>query len=160
MKNFILLYAFIAFCGVFSASAQTKDKLPQFVFDDLQGKPFGYANIAKGIPTVVFFFDPYCEHCAKEAKWIRDMEDSFTNINLVWVTTEEVAGINKFKSEHFNGTVLTKLYFLKDSKYRFDGFFPYSVAPTVHVYNKNGKYIKSFDKETLPIEILKASKQE
>jgi thiol-disulfide isomerase/thioredoxin len=159
MKNFILFYAFIAILGVFSASAQGKAerKLPQFAFEDLQGKAFGQANIQKNIPTVVVFFDPYCDHCAKEAGWIRQMENSFKNINLVWVSTEEVAAIAKFKETHFKGTILTKLYFLRDAKYRFDGFFGYSVAPTVHVFNKDGKFIQSFDKETLPADILKAS---
>jgi len=157
MKNFILFYAFFALLGIFSASAQSKQKLPNFTFDDLNGKPFSYERLQKGIPTVVVFFDPYCDHCAKEADWIRQMENSFKNINLVWVSTEEVAAITKFKNEHFEGSILKKIYFLKDSKYRFDSYFGYSVAPTVYVYNKAGNFVKSFDKETVALDLLKAA---
>ena len=156
MKNFILLSIFLAFFGLYNASAQKK--LPQFTFEDLQGKTFGSSNITEGIPTIVIFFDPYCDHCAQEAKWIRQMENSFKNINLVWVSTEAAAAIAKFKEDHFDGSILTKIYFLRDSKFRFDGYFGYSVAPTVHVYNKAGNYVKSFDKETLPADLLQATK--
>lgn len=157
MKNFILFSVFIAFLGIFSASAQDKSKeFPQFTFDDLDGKAFTHDKIQKGIPSVVIFFDPYCEHCQQEAKWIQEMENSFKNINLIFVSTEETNAIAKFKKDYFGKSILTKLYFLRDTKYRFDGFFGYSVAPTVRVYNSAGKLTQTFDTETLPAEILKA----
>lgn len=149
-------FLFVLFAFVIGIQAQAQKKMPAFSFLDMSGSTFTNANLPAGSPTIVFFFDPSCEHCAQQAEWIKESQAAFKNTNLVWVSTEEVEPMKKFKKDHFDGTTLTKVYFLKDSKYRFDSYFGYTEAPGIYVYNKDNVLMKEFKKEVQAIELLKA----
>jgi thiol-disulfide isomerase/thioredoxin len=155
MKNIALLLTFIACIFVMPIQVQAQKRLPAFSFQDLNGAAFTNANLKSGIPTIVFFYDPYCDHCAQEADWVKAAQSKFANINLLWVSTEERQPIVKFKSEHFGETTLTKLYFLRDTKWKFDSYFGYTEAPGIYVYNKDGVLVKDFKKETPVSELLR-----
>ncbi|MFN0201822.1 MAG: peroxiredoxin family protein [Bacteroidia bacterium] len=156
MKKLLVLTLFMTFLGFMGAFAQAK-KMPQFSFDDLKGGTFASTSLKAGLPTIVFFFDPFCDHCEQQAKWIAADAAKFKNVNLVWVSTEDVNAISKFKSTHFAKAGLDKLHFLKDSKYRFDGYFGYSEALSMYVFNKAGVQVKALKKETPAAELLKAA---
>lgn len=155
MKKISLLFTFFALFLAFNLQAQTR-RLPAFAFDDLSGKAFTNANLKASLSTIVFFYDPFCEHCAQQAEWIKESQAAFKNVQLVWVTAEtDVAAIQKFKETHFGGTTLDKVYFLKDTKYKFDSYFGYTEAPGIYVYNKDGVLLKDYRKETVAYELLK-----
>ncbi|MBX7242256.1 MAG: redoxin domain-containing protein [Bacteroidia bacterium] len=156
MKQIIYFLSLVVFTGFISLSAQAQKKMPAFTFEDLNARPFTNTNIKQGLSTIVFFYDPYCEHCAQQADWIRESEAAFKNINLVWVSTEDLQPIQEFKAAHFGGTTLDKLYFVRDTKWKFDTYFGYTVAPGVYLYNKDNILLKSYSKETPAIDFLKA----
>lgn len=155
MKQFFYLIAVVSFFSFFAVSAQAQKKMPAFTFEDLNAKPFTNTNLKPGLSTIVFFYDPYCDHCAQQAGWMRESEAAFRNVNLLWVSTEDTKPIEEFKKTHFSGTLLDKLYFVRDTKWKFDTYFGYTVAPGVYVYNKDNVLLKSYDKETPVIEFLK-----
>ncbi len=155
MKQIIYFLSLIVFTGFVSFTAQAQKKMPAFTFEDLNAKPFTNANIKQGLSTIVFFYDPYCEHCAQQADWIRESEAAFKNTNLVWVSTEDLQPIQEFKNAHFGGSALDKLYFVRDTKWKFDTYFGYTVAPGVYLYNKDNVLLKSYNKETPAIDFLK-----
>ena len=139
---------------VLSASLQAQKNLPAFSFNDLDGRAFTKADLREDLPTIVFFFDPYCDHCQQQAKWIKEAGDQFKDIQMVWVTTEsETKASQEFSLEYFGGGKWEHVYFLIDSNFLFDGFFGYSEVPSIYIYNASGQRLKSFSKET-PAEIL------
>lgn len=154
MKKLALLFTFLGL--FFSLTLQAQKKLPAFSFDDLAGKAFTNTSLKAGFPTIVFFYDPYCEHCNLQAEWIKESQAAFKNVQLLWVTTEQdMTPIQEFKKKHFEGTSLDKVYFLKDTKFRFDSYFGYTEAPGIFVYNKEGVFLKDFRKETMAYDLLK-----
>jgi len=129
-------------------------RMPDFSFQDLSGKAFTQENVKKNMATIVFFFDPYCDHCQQQAEWINDMSRDFKNIQLIWVSTETPESIGEFQKKHLNAKSLAlNTHFLVDTEFMFDSYFGYSEAPSMYLYDKSGKRVKSFTKET-PAKIL------
>ena len=140
----IFLGLCIAFAGL---SLHAQQKLPKFSFTDLEGNTFTYAQLRTDIPTLVFFFDPYCDHCQQQAAWIREAKAQLGNVQQVWVTTEEPVATQNFWDTHL-GTDWDNVHVLIDKQFLFDGYFGYSEIPSIYVYNKQGMQVKSFNKET------------
>ncbi len=136
-----------AFFALFNA-AQAQKTLPKFSFFDLAGNTFTNVNLKAGVPTIVFFYDPYCEHCNLQAEWINNSYVRVKGMNLVWVSTEEVGPIKEFQKNNFSKNTWDKLFFLRDSGFKFDNYFGYTEAPGIYVYDKNGVLVKDFRKET------------
>jgi thiol-disulfide isomerase/thioredoxin len=125
---------------------------PKFLLYALDGKPY----TEKDLPTVsrgriVFFFDPYCDHCQKQATILRENPKVLEGIQLIWASTETVAAITEFRDKYLKG--LSNLIVLQDRDYRFDSFFGYSVSPTIYVYDKAGR-LKAVHREEVPLSTL------
>lgn len=128
--------------------------LPNFEFVKPNGQPFSNQNLQKGKATIVFFFDPDCDHCQKQADWIAASPESFKNAQLLWVSTAEPDAINIFHKQRF-AKFPYPVYFVKDKNYKFDSWFGYSVAPTILVYSSTGQLQKSFKNEVAVSELVK-----
>lgn len=154
MRQLLIFLAFII--GAFFATL-AQSQLPAFVFTDLEGKVFAQDKVANELPTMVMFFDPYCDHCEKQATWIKEAEDQFVEINVLFVTTEpETDASVAFKERIFKDSRLPHLHFLIDGDYMFDGYFEgYYEVPSILLFDKNGKRTKTLSKETPVADLLK-----
>jgi len=135
-----------------ASTVVAQQQLPEFVFTDLSGKSFSHAQLRSDLPTLVFFFDPYCDHCQQQATWIKESKDEFADVQQVWVTTEEADPARQFKEEYL-GNEWNHVYVLLDKQFLFDGYFGYSEIPSIYIYNKEGQRVKAFNKET-PADVL------
>lgn len=149
MKKVLLLSLVLLFA--LAASAQSSLK---FAFKDLAGKDFTQANLKPGMPVMVFFFDPYCDHCEAQAKAIREAKAKFAHVQFVWVTTESAEAAKKFRDAQF-GPTFPNMHVLTDPKFQFDAYFGYTEVSTSHLFNKDWKKTKTFTHETTAAELLK-----
>lgn len=127
-------------------------QFPKFLLYSLDGKPF----TDKDLPSaergrIVIFFDPYCDHCQKQATLLSEQASALKGIQLLWVSTETVESLRKFQDTYLKG--LANTFVLRDKDFKFDSFFGYSVAPTLYVYDKAGK-LRAIHKEEAPPAIL------
>ncbi len=154
MKQLLIILAFLL--GTLFAT-KALAQLPAFAFTDLEGNVFTQQNLQPNLPTMVMYFDPYCDHCEHQASWIKEAESKFKNVQLVFVTTEpEADATAAFKERIFKETQLKHLHFLIDSDFMFDGYFEgYYEAPSILLFDKNGKKVKTFSKETSAADLLK-----
>ena len=134
------------------SGVQAQQSLPQFSFSDLDGKTFTSAQLRSDIPTIVFFFDPYCEHCQQQATWMKEAKNQLTNVQQVWVTTEEPISARDFGKKYL-GEGWDNVHILIDKQFLFDGYFGYSEIPSIYLYNNQGQRVKAFNKET-PADVL------
>ena len=148
---------FLIFQGLFAQKQAPPASFPQFKFYDLATKPFVNSQLRPGLPTVVYYFDPDCDHCQLQAKMVSGEINSFSQINQLWVSTAEEANIKAFQQKYF-ATAKTPIFFVRDKDYKFDSFFGYSVAPTILVFGKNGAFAKKFTNEIAPVEIRNLAK--
>ncbi len=150
----LLFWVGIYVCGWAQNKESFAQKLPNFEFFKPNGEVFTNQNLQKGKATIVFFFDPDCDHCQKQADWISASPESFKNAQLLWVSTAEANAINIFHKSKFPRFPYP-IYFVKDKNYKFDSWFGYSVAPTILIYSSTGQLQKSFKNEVPVSELVK-----
>ena len=153
------LLAVLAFKSATAQSSPAKRpaSLPDFSFVSADGPALTQQQLAKGRATVVLFFDPGCDHCQRQAEWLRAAEGQFKGAQFVWVSTADMAEIQSFQKKYFAGASV-KHHFARDTKYVFDAVFGYSVAPTVLAFDAAGKLRKAWSNEVAADEIAAALK--
>lgn len=150
------LFALIAFRSAANAQTATKrpELLPAFSFLGVDGKPVSNASLVQGQPTVVVYFDPGCDHCQRQAQWIRAAESQFGKTQFVWVSTADLVEVRAFGPKYLAGASL-KHHLAKDAKYQFDALFGYSVAPTILAFDGAGRFKHAWENEVAADEIAK-----
>ena len=154
MINKIACFLLVIFLSLHAQPENPPKALPDFVFYDLNRNFFTKENLIKGKPVIVFFFDPYCDHCQKQTKMITENANKFKNVQFVFVSTETYKALKEFYNNYLKGKNLN-VFVVKDKDYQFDNYFSYSVAPRLFVYDENWNYVKDFKNEVHPDVILK-----
>ena len=154
----IILFLIFSFSGVFAQAPITQ--LPDFHFYDQGNKKFTKAQLKPNTPTIVFYFDPDCDHCQKQAGFIQKEITKFAAIQVVFVAfPASIEAITAFGRKYFPNQIGKNFHFLRDNDYLFDKFFGYSEAPSIYVFNKTGKCVKTVKKtETSVADLLSALK--
>ncbi|MEZ4827312.1 MAG: SCO family protein [Bacteroidia bacterium] len=155
----VSLYFWVIFLGIVGTTttlAQT-NYLNPFSFYDLEGKVFTQENVKTDMSTMVMLFDPYCDHCSKQASLIAAAEKSFENVQLIFVTIEpETDVVKKFRDEHFGKTQLKHVFFLQDKDFAFETYFGYSDdAINIYLFKPGQRKPKYFGEEQEVSTLLK-----
>ncbi|MEM6267960.1 MAG: hypothetical protein AAF998_00915 [Bacteroidota bacterium] len=168
MKHFVLATVLLIFGSTGPLWAQDHPKgntkenlgqaLPPFDFQGVDENRVTPSSLPTDRPVVVFYFDPFCDHCQKEAGWINDNAKLFKDITLLWVAYGELKDIAAFPGEYIPD-VTGKMIFANDDKYQFDNYFGYSTVPSIYVYNRKHERTASFHEETLPTTLLRFALQ-
>lgn len=99
-------------------------------------------------PTVIFYFDPNCEHCQNEAQALVKQCKDFSNVQLIWVSTEKMELIRQFEQQYHLQRVFP---FLKIAQIKLEDAnkqFGFRIVPTILIYNAKGKLLKKYVGET------------
>lgn len=124
-------------------------EFPKFLFYTLEGKAFTDKDLPQAERgTIVVFFDPYCDHCQRQASFFQKEATALRGIRLIWVSTEAAEALRNFQEKYLKG--IPQLYVLRDKDFKFDHFFGYSVAPTIYIYDAKGK-LKKVLREEAPV---------
>ena len=97
MKLFALVFIFV--CNHITVAAQNKS-LPEFSFLNNKNQKITPASLPIGQPVVVFYFDPFCDHCKEQAKIVGQDAAKFGKTTFVWVGLGEMEDNVTFKKEH------------------------------------------------------------
>ena len=132
--------------------------LPQFAFE-LPDLSTLTPDVLKEQPVIVFYFDPDCDHCNKQAKMVSENADQFKGITMIWVSWAlTIEGNVNFFKKYFMD-MPDKVYVARDTQFAFDSWFGYSEVPSIYVYNKDFKRTASFEAETDCELLVKFAKQ-
>ena len=97
MKLFALVFIFV--CNHITVAAQNKS-LPEFSFLNNKNQKITPASLPIGQPVVVFYFDPFCDHCKEQAKIVGQDAAKLARTTFVWVGMGEMEDNVTFKKEH------------------------------------------------------------
>lgn len=152
MKGIVVFILMLAGVSGFSQS------LPDFTFSVPGKSELRKSDLSKDRPVIVFYFDPFCEPCLKQAEVIKKNSAKFANVTMLWVTTEsDAALLDEFKTTWFKG--LSNVIVCVDNQFKFDQWFGYSEYPAVYAYDatwmRKGSFSDDIDAESL----LKAVKE-
>ncbi len=127
--------------------------IPKFNFKTLNGENFTQNNISKTLPKLFIYFNSECEFCNGEAQKLKDNISNFKNVQLLFVSHEEMDNITAFAKKY---QLLNKdnIVFLQDSKLEFSVIFDAKTLPFMLLYSKDNNLIKKFKGSTNPKKIL------
>lgn len=163
MKNIFLLLAVLFISGsAFSQTDSTTEtpvylrfpEIPKFtVFKAPDSTAFSREELHKKRNTIFMVFSPDCSHCQHETEMLLQNMDQFKNTQFVMVTYlpwEDLMAFYKvYKIANY-----PQITMARDTKFFFPVFFSVKNLPSIFVYNKEGKFVKSFEGDVKPETIL------
>jgi peroxiredoxin len=106
----------------------------QFMAKSLQGK------------VILFFFQPDCDHCQREAAQISEHLPAFRDYSLYFISTAPMPQITQFAKEYrLSGT---NVHFAQTRLENILSALGPIQAPSMFVYSQEGRLVQKFDGET------------
>lgn len=109
----------------------------------------------KSQSTVIFYFDPHCEHCQHEAIELKKQAQAFKNVQLLWLSTERLWVLRAFEKEYALQKTIPSLTIAQISPQEADKQFGFSTVPTILIYDAEGNLAKKYVGETKMDAIIK-----
>lgn len=161
LKTLINLILFLSLVGLWSCNQSKKteetskpeiNEFPYLTYQTLEGDTVSTRNLAGG--SILILFNTECDHCQRQAKEISEKIDAFKNNELLFIAADSVHKIDNF-SKTYN---LANKPNVKFGRAEFqDVFMNFGSIPTpsVYIYSREKKFVKSFLGETPVEELIK-----
>ena len=104
---------------------------------------FSNENLKKGVPLVIFFFSPDCEHCQKETKELMAYKEELKNIQILMVSPAPYPEIKDFY-EAYKLSAMPNIRVARDVNYKLGSIYKLKTYPSVFVYDNRGILAKAF----------------
>lgn len=117
--------------------------LPSFKLERLEYGFFTDDDLTANRPLILLYFNSTCEFCRAEAREIKNRIESFKEIQLVFVSTEEKIDIKKF-AEEYRLCENANVVFLKDTNMEFSRIFGIKSVPVTYIYNQHRQLMREF----------------
>jgi len=161
LKTIIHLFLFLSIVGLWSCNQSKKtdettkpeiNELPYLTYFTLEGDSVSTRNLAGG--SILILFNTECDHCQREAKEISEKMEAFKNYELLFIAADSVHKIDNF-SKTYNLADKPNVKFGR-ADYQ-DVFMNFGSIPTpsVYIYSRERKFVKSFLGETPVEELIK-----
>jgi len=134
--------------------AKTLQTIPKFSFKTLENEEFTNTNLKSNTATVFIYFNSECDFCQHEAQSISEHLEQFKEIQLLFVSTEDIETIKAF-AKTYNLLTQQNITFLHDSTYTFSNRFDANAIPYILIYNKSQELVKKHKGQLNPDAILK-----
>jgi peroxiredoxin len=140
-RNFLLL----AILFSFTASAQT---VPPFKIKLTNGMVFSASHLAKNKPLILIYFDPDCDHCKiLMDQFFKNIYES-KNAQIVLVTFKSLKEVKDFEKNYKTALYKNIKVGIEDPIFYFRYYFKLQILPFTALYDRNGKLVYSWRKET------------
>ena len=152
-RLFIFIFCFLACSSLFSQVSAPEETpvylrfpvIPSFtVFKAPDSTAFTRDDLHKKKSTVFVIFSPDCEHCQRETEMMLKNIHDFKNTQIVMITylpyEEMIRFYKTYKIANYPQIVMAR-----DTKFFFPVFFKVRNLPSIFVYDKKGKFKKSFE---------------
>ena len=163
MKRISLLLAFISITIITTAQSQTDfdikyQTIPSFNIHKIpDSSSYSNKNIQKNKPFIVMFFSPDCDHCQKELKELMVNKKQFKNIPILMLSPANYGEIKKFYKD-FSVSKMPNITVAHDDNMTLSKLYQLRTFPTMFVYNRMGRLVKTFISNVSIPDILQAVK--
>lgn len=153
---FLMLVVLAGGCNqskkVEEATKQEINELPYLTYQTLKGDTVSTRTLPGG--SILILFNTECDHCQREAKEISEKLEAFKNYELLFIAADSVHKIDNF-SKTYNLVDKPNVKFGR-AEYQ-DVFMNFGSIPTpsVYIYSRERKFVKSFLGETPVEELIK-----
>ena len=163
MKRISLLLAFTSIIIIAGAQSRADNDskfqtIPSFNIHRIpDSSNYSNKNIQKNKPFIVMFFSPECEHCQKELKELMVNKRQFKNIPILMLSPANYGEIKKFYKD-FSVSKMPNITIAHDDNMTLSKLYQLRTFPTMFVYNRMGRLVKTFISNVSIPDILQAVK--
>ena len=133
-----------------SAFAQS---IPPFKMLLTNGKTFYAKELPQGKPVVIIYFAPDCEHCQTLMNGVFKQINNFKKVEMVMVTFKPLNEVADFEKNYQTYKYSNIIVGTEIPAFFFRLYYHLVNTPFTILFDKQGKYIYSYRKET-PIDDL------
>lgn len=145
----VLVLALLAYLGYNVVTKMQQKKaiaaqlqtLPAFAFKTLNNTMFTNANLQAKKATIFIYFNSTCDFCQHEAQSISENLDQFSNVQFLFVSTEDTEIISQFATQ-YNLHNQPNITFLHDTTDTFTTAFGANSIPYLLIYDQSQNLIK------------------
>ena len=121
------------------------NEFPYLAFANLDGSPATTRDLPGA--SVIILFNADCDHCQREAQAIQEKMESFKNYTLLFIASDTPEGIRKFAQDYKLSNQPNVRFGKADGTdvYTNFGSIP---TPSIYIYSKEKRFVKSFMGET------------
>jgi thioredoxin-related protein len=112
-------------------------------------------NLQKNKAAMIMVFSPDCDHCQHKIKEIMANIKLFKNVQIVMISNLGYSYVKRFYQE-FNVAKYPNITMGMDYRYMIGNFFTIPGLPAIFLYNKNGQFVKAFDRN-VPVQKIAAA---
>lgn len=136
-----------------SVKAQTPDKVPPFSMTLSTGRYFNAAEIPKGKPVLLMYFDPDCDHCHTLMNGFFKRPSDFSSAEVLIVTFKPLNEVRAFVQAHQTHRYPNIKVGTEGTTYYLRNYYKMQNTPFVALYNKEGKMVAGYQKD-VPLDAL------
>lgn len=156
MKLYFLAIASVIFsCGVFFSSKAKSQSIPSFTMKLSNGKTFSSKDLSKQRPAIIIYFDPDCDHCQLLTNNLLKKINEFKKSQIVMVTFKPLNEVAGFEKTYQTGRYANIKVGTEQPIFFFRTLYHLENVPFTILFNKQGKQIISYKKDTPVDDLLK-----
>ncbi|RYZ62426.1 MAG: redoxin domain-containing protein [Chitinophagaceae bacterium] len=138
---------------LFVSGLQAQDTLPDFNLQLSNGRYFTQADLPKNKPVVLIYFAPDCDHCHTLLNAFFQRANEFQPATVLLVTFKPLAEVTAFERAYRISKYPHIMVGTEGVAQSLRRFYKLQRTPFTALYNKEGKLVASYRKET-PIDAL------
>ena len=150
----ILFFSFYKKINQKLIAEKTINHIPSFRFTQQNGNAFDNKNPAlQGNKTLLYYFDPDCDHCQYMAQEILANKNKFSGWYVLMVSFADSARMQQFYEKYQLGE-MKNLCMVRDKESQFPVLFGTSATPSFFVYDNQQNLVHKILGETKIEKIL------
>ena len=152
MKNQAFSFFVLFFCIMISAQMNSQS-VPPFKMTLSNSNIFNAADLPKGKPLVLIYFDPDCDHCQKLMTELFKKIKSFKKAEMVLITFKPVTEVAAFEKKYTTGKYPNMKVGTEGTLFYLKNYYKLVKMPFTALYDSKGNYSYSYRDET-PVDDL------
>ena len=153
-----LFFGALSFMMLITAEVKSQ-ALPSFQMQLTNGKNYSSKSISHIKPLILIYFAPDCEHCQVLMDEIFKKINSFKKAEFVMVTFKPLNEVADFENHYQTNKYQNIKAGTESPIFFFRTYYKVENTPFTALYDKDGKLIVSYKKETPVDDLLKHLKQ-
>ncbi len=146
---------FCFFAILFFPSTMSSQTIPPFKMTLSNNKIFNAADLPKGKPVVLIYFDPDCDHCQKLMTELFKKINSFKKAQMVLVTFKPVTEVTAFEKKYSTSKYANMRVGTEGTLFYLKNYFKLVKMPFTALYDRKGNYSYSYRDETPVNDLIK-----
>ena len=144
-------FAFI----LFFPSRMNSQTIPPFKMTLSNNKILNAADLPKGKPLVLIYFDPDCDHCQKLMTELFKKINSFKKVEMVLITFKSVTEVAAFEKKYTTSKYANMKVGTEGTLFYLKNYYKLVKMPFTALYDSKGNYSYSYRDETPMDDLIK-----